>query len=135
MTCRNRKLLDLAHDAPCMLLLGLPGCGNDKSVPCHSDMLRHGRGVGHKSHDCFAVPGCPVCHARFTRAALTPVGYEAVWLAAFERWTVYLWTRELVALAKQEATGNGSNARDEPPLKAVGSSALLDLTTKQEKPI
>ena len=85
MTVRNRKLLDLAHDAPCCLQLGAPGCGNNKSVPCHSDMLRHGRGAGHKSHDPFAVPGCPPCHAIFDRKHLGRDGYEAAWLAAFER--------------------------------------------------
>ena len=67
---RNRALLDIAHEAPCMLLLGAEGCGNHPSVPCHSDAQRHGRGAGCKSHDCFAVPGCPACHTAFTRANL-----------------------------------------------------------------
>lgn len=98
MTHRDRKLLDLAHDAPCMLRLGVPGCGENRSVPCHSDLLRHGRGVGHKSHDCLAPPGCPVCHAAFTRANLGRDGYEAAWIAAFERYTVWLWENGKVKL-------------------------------------
>ena len=99
MTFRSRRLLDVAHDSPCMLLLGVPGCGNNLSVPCHSDMLRHGRGEGHKSHDCLAVPGCPACHAAFTRKTLGRDGYEAAWLDAFERYTVWLWSTGKVRLA------------------------------------
>lgn len=99
MTYRNRKLLDVAHDAPCFLLLGAIGCGNHPSVPCHSDMQRHGRGVGHKSHDCLAVPGCPACHLVFTREKLGRDGYESAWIQAFERYLVWLWTEGKVKLA------------------------------------
>ena len=98
-TVRNRKLLDLAHDAPCFLLLGAEGCGNHPSVPCHSDELRHGRGAGHKSHDHFAVPGCPACHAAFTRKVLGSDRYDEVWREAYERWQIYLWRNELVKVA------------------------------------
>lgn len=99
MTHRNRALLDLAHDAPCMLLLGFKGCGADRSVPCHSDMLRHGRGESHKSHDCLAVPGCPVCHAGFTRGELGRAGYDVAWSMAMERYLVWLWTNGKVKVA------------------------------------
>ena len=99
MTYRNRRLLNLAWEAPCFLRLGVPGCGQHPSVPVHSDMQRHGRGVGHKSHDLFAVSGCPACHAAFTRANLGREGYEAAWLAAFERYLVWLWTNEKVRVA------------------------------------
>lgn len=96
---RDRKLLDVAHEAPCMLLLGVVGCGADKSVPCHSDMLEHGRGVGCKSHDCLAVPGCPACHAVFTREHLGRVGYAVAWQAAIERYWVWLWKKDRVRVA------------------------------------
>jgi hypothetical protein len=96
---RDRKLLDVAHEAPCMLVLGVKGCGADKSVPCHSDLLRHGRGVGCKSHDALAVPGCPACHAVFTRAHLGPVGYAETWVSAFERYVVWLWRNRKVRVA------------------------------------
>ena len=86
----DRKLLNIAHAAPCFLQLGVPGCGNHPSVPCHSDLLRHGRGVGHKSKSIFAVAGCPACHAAFTRGNLGREGYEAAWLAAHERYLVWL---------------------------------------------
>lgn len=92
MTHRDRKLLDVAHDAPCMLLIAKQGCSVDKSVPCHSDMLRHDRGSHHRSHDCLAVPGCPVCHALFTRAHLGRELYEYTWQLANENYQVWMWT-------------------------------------------
>ena len=87
----DRRLLDLAHAAPCFLQLGVPGCGNYPSVPCHSDMLRHGRGVGHKSHPIFAVAGCPICHVAFTRGNLGRDGYGQAWQKAHERYLVWLY--------------------------------------------
>ena len=86
----NRKLLNVAREAPCMLRLA-PDCGNNPSVPCHSDMLRHGRGIGSKSHAAFAVPGCPSCHAVFTRAKLGRGGYDDKWQAAHEEYLRWLW--------------------------------------------
>jgi hypothetical protein len=70
-------------------------CGRNPSVPCHSDMLRHGRGIGHKSHDCLAIPGCPDCHTEFTRENLGD-GYCDAWMAAMELWLVHMWTHDLV---------------------------------------
>lgn len=89
MTYRNRKLLDIAHDAPCFLELA-PTCSNHASVPCHSDQLQDGRGVGHKSHDCLAIPGCPDCHAIFDRRHLG-VDYFVKHAMAFKRYMVWLW--------------------------------------------
>lgn len=96
---RDRKLLDVAHEAPCMLRLGAKGCGTHPSVPCHSDMLAHGRGAGHKSHDALAVPGCPSCHEAFTRRKLGKDGYALAWGAAMARYLVWLWQNGKVRLA------------------------------------
>lgn len=97
-THRDRKLLDISHEAPCFLHLS-ETCGRYPSVPCHSDSLKHGRGVGHKSHDCFAVPGCPDCHALFTRKHLGREGYEVKWREAAEAYWVWLWTNRKVRVA------------------------------------
>lgn len=86
---RNRKLLDYAHYAPCMLRLGAP-CGIHASVPCHSDLLEHGRGVGCKSGDQYAVPGCPNCHSVFTRERLGRDGYREKWQQAHDEYRVWL---------------------------------------------
>lgn len=98
-TQRSRSLLDVAHEAPCMLLLGVKGCGNHPSVPCHSDMLAHGRGAGMKSHDCLAVPGCPACHAAFTRKRLGKEGYLTAWANAMARYLVWAWKNGKVRLS------------------------------------
>jgi len=104
MTHRDRKLLDVAHDAPCFLLLGAPGCGNHLSVPCHSDALEHGRGAGHKSHDCLAVPGCPACHSIFDRAHLGREGYLHAHAQALARYTVWLWETGRLKLIRRPVT-------------------------------
>jgi hypothetical protein len=93
----NRPLLNLARESPCMLRLA-PGCGQNASVACHSDMLRHGRGIGSKSHAAFAVPGCPACHAVFTRAKLGRDGYAEKWLAAHEEYMRWIWDGGLVVV-------------------------------------
>ena len=93
---RDRKLLDAAYDAPCFLQLGVSGCGAHPSVPCHSDMLRHGRGVGHKSDAILAVSGCPACHAVFTREHQGRAGYDEVWLRAHERYLKWLWDHKRI---------------------------------------
>tara|TARA_R110000772_G_scaffold4094_3_gene14466 strand:+ start:6059 stop:6388 length:330 start_codon:yes stop_codon:yes gene_type:complete len=39
-------------------------CNNDSStvVLCHSNSSKHGKGMGTKAHDFFAVWGCHACH-------------------------------------------------------------------------
>lgn len=101
MTHRNRALLDLSREAPCCLQLGQPGCGSLPCSPAHSDLLRHGRGASHKSHDCMAVPGCPACTKIFTREHLGRAGYEEAWRMAHERYTVWLWQSGRVRVAKK----------------------------------
>lgn len=99
MTHRDRKLLDVAHEAPCFLRIATKGCSVDASVPCHSDMLRHDRGSYHKSHDVYAVPGCPACHALFTRAVLGRQGYEDKWRDAWEEYQLWIWENKKVRVA------------------------------------
>lgn len=95
-THRDRSLLDLAHEAPCFLQLGVKDCGKHPSVPCHSDMLAHGRGEGLKSHDALAVPGCPACHAVFTRKHLGKAGYLEKWAQAIALYLVWLWKNKKI---------------------------------------
>ncbi len=96
MTHRCRKLLDIAHDAPCFLKLAR--C-EGQIVPCHSDQLEDGRGVGHKSPDCLAVPGCVRCHSLFTRAYLGRDQYSQVHNKALKSYLVWLWENDKVRVA------------------------------------
>lgn len=57
---RNRALLDLAYQLPCMLQF--PCCEGGVGEPAHSNQPRHGKGGSIKAHDCFFVPGCRCCH-------------------------------------------------------------------------
>lgn len=96
MTVRNRKLLDLCREAPCLLQLGQ--CSG-QVVACHSDQLVDGRGAGHKSHDCLAVPGCVSCHAKFTRGHLGREQYHEIHAAALKSFIVWAWEHERVRVA------------------------------------
>lgn len=60
MTYRNRKLLDLAHEAPCCAQF--PHRCNGKSIPAHSNQQAHGRGYAHKTDDQFHAAVCPEAH-------------------------------------------------------------------------
>lgn len=95
MTHRSRKLLDIAHDAPCFLKL-VPCAG--QVVPCHSDSLEDGRGYSHKSHDCLAVPGCVACHAWFTRKNLGREEYARVHANALKQYLIWLYENERIAV-------------------------------------
>lgn len=105
MTYRNRALLDLCHEAPCLLLPGQHQCIGPPSEPAHSDMIRHGRGEKHKSHDCFAVPGCHNAHLAFTRANLGKDGYHAAWTEAMERYVLYLWVSGKIQITAAPRAG------------------------------
>lgn len=64
MNDRNRKLLDLAKDKPCLLrLTGVCNHNPATTVAAHSNQLRHGKGTGIKAHDWASVWACSACHA------------------------------------------------------------------------
>lgn len=91
----SRKLLDLAHGAPCFLLL--EGCqsGLYPSVPCHPNALILGRGVGHKTHDCYAISGCVACHKLWDEGMPAQEHFD-VWVRAYPKWVLWLWANGLV---------------------------------------
>ena len=55
---RNRKILALAQDAPCMVC----GVMNGTIVSAHSNQLRDGKGTGIKSHDYRVSYVCHIHH-------------------------------------------------------------------------
>jgi hypothetical protein len=58
---RNKKILQFANGQPCQ------NCGknNGTSVMAHSNAMRHGKGVGKKSDDCFVAILCDGCHSDY----------------------------------------------------------------------
>lgn len=100
MTYRNRKLLDVAHDAPCMFQVeDICQSGVHPSVPCHSNKQRHGRGFAHKSADAYAPAGCIACHRWYDEG---PEGRETkdnAFQLALERWWLWLLENEKLRVA------------------------------------
>lgn len=89
---RNRRLLDVARQAPCCLQVpDVCRSGVDSSVPAHSNMLRHGRGSHLKSHDCYAIGACNECHFwyDFGRTA-DRAEKQAAFEAGLQRWWRWL---------------------------------------------
>ncbi len=98
MTYRNRKLLDLAHTAPCFADFEHRCGGWEGCDPAHADSQMFGRGHGHKSHDCFFASMCHESHMMLETMDRDE-GYYA-WLRAYVATQVYLWTNGLVKVAK-----------------------------------
>ncbi|WP_175194813.1 nuclease domain-containing protein [Paraburkholderia caffeinitolerans] len=75
---------------PCYLLI--PGVcrldPHDKTVvPCHSNLLEHGGGMGLKAHHQFTFPGCDVCHFWLDQSRIpTKQQRRAATHAALARW-------------------------------------------------
>jgi hypothetical protein len=60
---RNRRLLDLAAQKPCLLLV--PGCCNhriDTTVAAHSNWGEHGKAGARKADDHWSCWACSACH-------------------------------------------------------------------------
>ena len=97
MNYRNRALLDLARDAPCM------GCGKQDgtTVAAHSNWREHGKGMSVKAHDCFVAFLCFVCHAALDQGKemSRDQRYET-WLMAHFKTMLYLWQKELIGVRK-----------------------------------
>lgn len=95
----SRALLNLCHDVHCFLRF--EGCKSGHpdwpSVPCHPKSLALGKGVGHKTHDNFAIPGCMACHAEWDR--MPAQDHFDVWCRAFPQWDRYRWSNKLVKTA------------------------------------
>jgi hypothetical protein len=96
---RNRKLLDLAYELPCMLQL--PCCEGGVGEPAHSNQSKHGKGGAMKAHDCFFVPGCRSCHRELDQGrTMSRDEKRQVWDEAFLRTYVALWEQGLIKVAK-----------------------------------
>lgn len=97
---RNRGLLDLAYELPCMLQL--PCCEGGVGEPAHSNQPRHGKGGSIKAHDCFFVPACRSCHRALDQGRdLSRDERRDAWDAAFVRTYVAMWEMGLIKVAKK----------------------------------
>jgi hypothetical protein len=62
VTYRNRKLLDIAHEMPCLAKFPHDCTEHLGCVPAHSDMQIFGRGIGHKTPDWAFAAMCHNAH-------------------------------------------------------------------------
>jgi hypothetical protein len=96
---RDRALLDLCHNQRCYLRF--EGCQDGHpdwpTVPCHPESLALGRGLGRKSPDNLALPGCPECHRRWD--AMPAFEHFDMWCQVFPRWDCDRWRMGLVMVA------------------------------------
>jgi hypothetical protein len=85
------KYLAVCRDEPCYLRIAgvctaLEWAAPDV-VPCHSNLLEHGKGKGIKAAHEFTFPGCRACHFWLDQSSIpTKEQRRAATLAALERW-------------------------------------------------
>lgn len=94
MTYRNRRLLNLAHEMPCMVEFTHQCTGYLGCEPMHSDSQLFGRGGWHKSHDFAFAAGCTVAHRMLTAKVNDETTREQKfydWLRAFVKTQEWLW--------------------------------------------
>ena len=94
MTFRNRRLLDLSHEAPCFASFRHLCSGHLGCEPAHSDSQIYGRGVGHKSADWAVAFMCHNAHRMISAIINPPFEREqkqAEWLLAHVRTMNWLW--------------------------------------------
>ena len=101
MTVRNRRLLDLAHEAPCFADFphtceAWQGC-----EPAHSDSQVFGRGHGHKSNDWAFAAMCHPAHMMLNTMERDEKFWA--WLRAHVKTQTWLWENELLTVAKRRA--------------------------------
>jgi hypothetical protein len=102
VTYRNRRLLNLAHEMPCMAQFEHECNAHNGCVPMHSDSHLFGRGGWHKSHDFAFASGCPNAHAIITAKVNDPVNREQKfydWLRAHVATQEWLWTNGKLKVA------------------------------------
>lgn len=97
MTYRNRKLLDLAHDMPCMADFPHQCMGHLGCDPAHSDSHIFGRGIGHKSNDFAFAAMCNPAHRMLDTFDHDTKFFE--WLRAYSKTQRYLWEQGLIKVA------------------------------------
>ncbi len=99
MTYRNRRLLDLAHNMPCMATFehecfGYLGCD-----PAHSDHYIFGRGIGHKTHDFAFAAMCNNAHKELDLFNDNELKFFE-WLRAYVKTQEYLWENGMLKVSK-----------------------------------
>lgn len=100
MTYRNPKLTRLAHGLPCTWPEPHDCSGPDTTVWAHSNMSRHGKGTGHKAHDCYGAVLCSEAHRLYDEGPMRREAKEDAFARAMERTWLELWERALITVVR-----------------------------------
>lgn len=87
----DERYLAMCRGQRCWLLVpGVSYHNPETVVPCHSNSLARGKGMGMKAPHEFTVPGCMVCHQEIDQGALLTKEERAdIWESAYEKWSAY----------------------------------------------
>lgn len=99
---RSRKLLDIAHKAPCFATFPHECTQHNGCEPAHSDAQIFGRGVGHKTPDWAVAFMCHNAHVIISAKVGGGAEREQKfmdWLRAYVATQNYLWNGGKVKLA------------------------------------
>lgn len=89
---RNRALLDMAKDRPCLLLVpGVHRYAPETTVACHSNQGIHGKGERRKADDHYSVWGCWRCHSWLDQGGAPEAEKTAAFEAALVRQLAQWW--------------------------------------------
>jgi hypothetical protein len=95
----NRRLLDLAHTAPCFACFPHQCTQHLGCVPAHANWLAFGKGVGLKAHDWAFAAMCGPAHDIIDRRVPSDMDeamLQQEWMRAFISTQDHLWANRLL---------------------------------------
>ena len=98
----NRRLLNLAHQAPCFATFPHDCKQYQGCVPAHANWLIFNKGIGLKASDWAWASMCPRAHDIIDRripSDMTEEMLQQEWMRAFISTQDYLWTQKKVRVA------------------------------------
>lgn len=95
MIYRNKNLKQSAKHESCV------SCGADDGtiVWAHSNMQKHGKGMGIKAHDLFGCYLCHRCHLDFDRTPLEM--FQKVYKQHKSLWFNEMWEKSMIIACKK----------------------------------
>lgn len=87
----DERYLAMCRGQRCWLLVpGIAYHDPETVVPCHSNSLARGKGMGMKADHRYTVPGCYLCHMAIDQGKdLSKDERLAIWENAYEKWSAY----------------------------------------------
>jgi hypothetical protein len=83
---RNRALLDMAQERPCLLQVdGVCNGDTATTVACHSNLSEHGKAGARKADDHYSVWGCMACHRWLDQGTAAATRKEPAFMLAHLR--------------------------------------------------